>query len=135
MLSNDIYLLSLLKEFHNYYIFQLVHFQLSFLRSQSSLFVLGFNILAYINCLLACMKFFLIINVHFFHCLGWHICSICGKGSHYKCYTCTYSLCKGCTKRADFVSVRENKGLCGMCKRTIMLVENCAQGDKVLVVC
>ncbi|XP_047165561.1 zinc finger CCCH domain-containing protein 44 isoform X2 [Vigna umbellata] len=64
---------------------------------------------------------------------GWHICSICGKGSHYKCYTCTYSLCKGCTKRADFVSVRENKGLCGMCKRTIMLVENCAQGDKVLV--
>ncbi|WVZ11931.1 hypothetical protein V8G54_016461 [Vigna mungo] len=63
----------------------------------------------------------------------WHICSICGKGSHYKCYTCTYSLCKGCTKRADFVSVRENKGLCGMCKRTIILVENCAQGDKVLV--
>ncbi|KAK7367333.1 hypothetical protein VNO80_09342 [Phaseolus coccineus] len=63
---------------------------------------------------------------------GWHICSLCGKGSHYMCYTCTYSLCKGCTKRADFVSVRENKGLCGICKRTIMLVENCAQGDKAV---
>ncbi|KHN41921.1 Zinc finger CCCH domain-containing protein 44 [Glycine soja] len=25
---------------------------------------------------------------------------------------------------------RENKGLCGMCKKTIMLIENCAQGDK-----
>nr|KYP66893.1 Zinc finger CCCH domain-containing protein 44 [Cajanus cajan] len=61
---------------------------------------------------------------------GWHICSICGKGSHNMCYTCTYSLCKGCTKKADFVCVRENKGLCGICKRTIMLIENCDQGDK-----
>jgi len=134
MLFKDIYLLSLIKEFHNYYILQLVHIQLSFLEV-NPLYLLSFNILACINCLLACIKFFLIININFFHYLGWHICSICGKGSHYMCYTCTYSLCKGCTKRADFVSVRENKGLCGICKRTIMLVENCAQGDKVLVVC
>ncbi|TKY70452.1 Zinc finger CCCH domain-containing protein 44 [Spatholobus suberectus] len=63
---------------------------------------------------------------------GWHICSACGKGSHYMCYTCTYSWCKGCTKNADFVSVRENKGLCGTCKRTILLIENCAQGDKAV---
>ncbi|KAL2348582.1 hypothetical protein Fmac_002582 [Flemingia macrophylla] len=61
---------------------------------------------------------------------GWHICSICGKGSHNMCYTCTYSLCKGCTKKSDFICVRENKGLCGICKRTILLIENCAQGEK-----
>ncbi|RDY03406.1 Zinc finger CCCH domain-containing protein 44, partial [Mucuna pruriens] len=61
---------------------------------------------------------------------GWHICSVCQKASHYMCYTCTYSLCKGCTRDADFVFVRENKGLCGICMRTIMLIENSAQGNK-----
>ncbi|XP_061345592.1 zinc finger CCCH domain-containing protein 44 [Gastrolobium bilobum] len=61
---------------------------------------------------------------------GWHICSSCQKASHYMCYTCTYSLCKGCTKDADFVSVRGNKGLCGICMRTIMLIENSAPGNK-----
>ncbi|XP_054824189.1 zinc finger CCCH domain-containing protein 44-like [Prosopis cineraria] len=61
---------------------------------------------------------------------GWHICSSCQRGSHYMCYTCTYSLCKGCTKGADYLCVRGNKGLCGMCMRTIMLIENCAQGNK-----
>ncbi|CAJ2646516.1 unnamed protein product [Trifolium pratense] len=62
---------------------------------------------------------------------GWHLCSDCGKSCHYMCYTCTYSLCKGCTKKeSDFVSVRGNKGLCGACKRTIMLIENSALGIK-----
>ncbi|KAL1354898.1 hypothetical protein HN51_006950 [Arachis hypogaea] len=61
---------------------------------------------------------------------GWHICSVCQKGSHYMCYTCTYSLCKGCTRDADFVSVRGNKGFCGMCMKTIMLVENPGQENK-----
>lgn len=61
---------------------------------------------------------------------GWHICSSCQKASHYMCYTCTYSLCKGCIKNADFVSVRGNKGLCGICKKTIMLIENSAHGNK-----
>ncbi|KDP46692.1 hypothetical protein JCGZ_06480 [Jatropha curcas] len=55
---------------------------------------------------------------------GWHICSGCQKASHYMCYTCTYSLCKGCTKDADYVGVRGNKGFCGTCLRTIMLIEN-----------
>ncbi|KAI4327694.1 hypothetical protein L6164_020123 [Bauhinia variegata] len=61
---------------------------------------------------------------------GWHICSVCRKASYYMCYTCPYSLCKGCTKGADYVSVRGNKGLCGICMRTIMLIENSAQGNK-----
>lgn len=49
------------------------------------------------------------------------------------CYTCTYSLCKGCTKAADYVCVRGNKGLCGICMKTIMLIENSAQGNKATV--
>ncbi|KAJ8771152.1 hypothetical protein K2173_023477 [Erythroxylum novogranatense] len=61
---------------------------------------------------------------------GWHICSNCQKASHYLCYTCTYSLCKGCTKEADYVSVRGNKGFCGTCMSTIMLIENVAPGNK-----
>ncbi|KAJ6906912.1 hypothetical protein NC651_017550 [Populus alba x Populus x berolinensis] len=57
---------------------------------------------------------------------GWHICSSCQKASHYMCYTCPYSLCKGCTKDADYLCVRGNKGFCGTCMRTIMLIENIA---------
>ncbi|MED6181362.1 hypothetical protein PIB30_018693 [Stylosanthes scabra] len=62
---------------------------------------------------------------------GWHICSVCQKASHYMCYTCTYSLCRGCTRDADFVSLRGNKGFCGMCMRTIMLIENPGEENKV----
>ncbi|KAJ8558333.1 hypothetical protein K7X08_005099 [Anisodus acutangulus] len=60
---------------------------------------------------------------------GWHICSVCQKASHYMCYTCTYSLCKGCTKDADYFRVRGKKGFCSMCMRTIMLIENKDQGN------
>ncbi|XP_022751435.1 zinc finger CCCH domain-containing protein 44-like [Durio zibethinus] len=64
---------------------------------------------------------------------GWHICSTCQKASYYMCYTCTYSLCKNCTKDADYMNVRGNKGFCGMCMRTIMLIENSALGNKEMV--
>lgn len=45
------------------------------------------------------------------------------------CYTCTYSLCKGCIKDADYQCVRGNNGFCGTCMRTVMLIEN-LQGNK-----
>ncbi|XP_011025907.1 PREDICTED: zinc finger CCCH domain-containing protein 44 [Populus euphratica] len=61
---------------------------------------------------------------------GWHICSSCQKASHYMCYTCPYSLCKGCTKDADYLCVRGNKGFCGTCMRTIMLIENMATANQ-----
>jgi hypothetical protein len=48
------------------------------------------------------------------------------------CYTCTYSLCKGCIKDADYLGVRGNNGLCGTCMRTVMLIER-LQGDKEAV--
>ncbi|KAL1073114.1 hypothetical protein V6Z11_D11G199100 [Gossypium hirsutum] len=64
---------------------------------------------------------------------GWHICSTCQKASYYMCYTCTYSLCKNCTKDADYLNVRGNKGFCGTCMRTIMLIENIASENKEMV--
>ncbi|CAN0861558.1 Zinc finger CCCH domain-containing protein 44 [Linum grandiflorum] len=39
------------------------------------------------------------------------------------CYTCTYSLCKGCTKDADYLCVRGNKGFCRTCMKMIMWIE------------
>ncbi|KAK8478069.1 hypothetical protein V6N13_064840 [Hibiscus sabdariffa] len=64
---------------------------------------------------------------------GWHICSTCQKPSYYMCYTCTYSSCKKCTKDADYVNVRGNKGFCGLCMRTIMMIESTALGTKEMV--
>ncbi|XP_022741080.1 zinc finger CCCH domain-containing protein 44-like isoform X2 [Durio zibethinus] len=64
---------------------------------------------------------------------GWHICSTCQKSSYYMCYTCTYSLCKNCTKDADYLNVRGNKGFCGMCMRTVVLIENSTLENKEMV--
>ncbi|KAF0928790.1 hypothetical protein E2562_010666 [Oryza meyeriana var. granulata] len=55
---------------------------------------------------------------------GWHICSSCEKAVHYMCYTCTYSLCKGCIKQGKFFGVRGNKGFCDTCYGTILLIES-----------
>uniref|UniRef100_A0A0D9XLG8 Zinc finger CCCH domain-containing protein 44 n=1 Tax=Leersia perrieri TaxID=77586 RepID=A0A0D9XLG8_9ORYZ len=55
---------------------------------------------------------------------GWHICSSCEKAVHYMCYTCTYSLCKGCIKQGKFFGVRGNKGFCDTCYSTILLIES-----------
>ncbi|KAM7263523.1 hypothetical protein ACFE04_001206 [Oxalis oulophora] len=64
---------------------------------------------------------------------GWHLCNTCQRASYYMCYTCTYSLCKGCTRGADFSTVRGSKGFCGTCMKTIMLIENGAQANGEVV--
>lgn len=58
------------------------------------------------------------------HMPGWHICSSCEKAVQYMCYTCTYSLCKGCIKQGKFFGVRGNKGFCDTCYATILLIES-----------
>ncbi|KAK9286642.1 hypothetical protein L1049_015042 [Liquidambar formosana] len=61
---------------------------------------------------------------------GWHLCSKCEKNAAcYMCYTCTYSLCKGCIKDAVILCVRENKGFCETCIKTVMLIEKNEQGN------
>nr|CAB3499163.1 unnamed protein product [Digitaria exilis] len=62
---------------------------------------------------------------------GWHICSNCEKAVQYMCYTCTYSVCKGCIKQGKFFGVRGNKGFCDMCYGTILLIESKDDGAKV----
>uniref|UniRef100_A0A0D3D356 GYF domain-containing protein n=1 Tax=Brassica oleracea var. oleracea TaxID=109376 RepID=A0A0D3D356_BRAOL len=57
---------------------------------------------------------------------GWHICTACQKDSFYMCYTCPYSVCKKCVRNSEYVVVRENKGFCGICMKTITLIENAA---------
>lgn len=49
------------------------------------------------------------------------------------CYTCTYSLCKGCIKESGFLCVRGNKGLCVTCMRTVMLIEQNVPANKEVV--
>ncbi|XP_062200991.1 uncharacterized protein LOC133903589 [Phragmites australis] len=64
---------------------------------------------------------------------GWHICSSCEKAVQYMCYTCTYSVCKGCIKQGKFFGVRGNKGFCDTCYGTILLIESKDDGAKVSV--
>ncbi|KAF8100129.1 hypothetical protein N665_0230s0014 [Sinapis alba] len=61
---------------------------------------------------------------------GWHICTACQKDSFYMCYTCPYSVCKRCVRSSEYVVVRENKGFCGICMKTILLIENAAEANK-----
>ncbi|CAH2051364.1 unnamed protein product [Thlaspi arvense] len=61
---------------------------------------------------------------------GWHICTACQKDSFYMCYTCPYSVCKRCVRSSEYVVVRENKGFCGICMKTIMLIENAGEANK-----
>ncbi|GMH06522.1 hypothetical protein Nepgr_008362 [Nepenthes gracilis] len=63
---------------------------------------------------------------------GWHICNSCQRNAHFMCYTCSYSLCKGCVKQAEFFSIKGNKGFCGTCMATVMLIENSSPGNKEL---
>lgn len=46
------------------------------------------------------------------------------------CYTCPYSVCKRCVRSSEYVVVKENKGFCGICMKTIMLIENAAEANK-----
>ena len=46
------------------------------------------------------------------------------------CYTCPYSVCKRCVRSSEYVLVRENKGFCGICMKTIMLIENAPEANK-----
>ncbi|XP_062205762.1 zinc finger CCCH domain-containing protein 44-like isoform X2 [Phragmites australis] len=64
---------------------------------------------------------------------GWHICSSCEKAVHYMCYTCTYSVCKGCITQGKFFGVRGNKGFCDTCYGTILLIESKDDGAKASV--
>lgn len=60
---------------------------------------------------------------------GWHQCTICQKNAYYMCYTCTFSLCKGCIKDDVILCVRGSKGFCKICMRTVKLIEGLGKED------
>ncbi|KAK1352274.1 RDR2-independent DNA methylation protein [Heracleum sosnowskyi] len=66
---------------------------------------------------------------------GWHQCSHtnCQKNAYYMCYTCTFSLCKGCIKDAVILCVRGNKGFCEACIKIVMMIEDNAQGNQAQI--
>ncbi|XP_017257744.1 zinc finger CCCH domain-containing protein 19 [Daucus carota subsp. sativus] len=66
---------------------------------------------------------------------GWHQCSHtnCQKNAYYMCYTCTFSLCKGCIKDAVILCVRGNKGFCEACIKIVMMIEDNAQGSQAQI--
>lgn len=66
---------------------------------------------------------------------GWHQCSHtnCQKNAYYMCYTCTFSLCKGCIKDAVILCVRGNKGFCEACIKIVMMIEDTAQGNQAQI--
>ncbi|XP_074335263.1 zinc finger CCCH domain-containing protein 19-like [Apium graveolens] len=63
---------------------------------------------------------------------GWHQCSHKNyqKIAYYMCYTCTFSLCKGCVKDAVILCVRGNKGFCEGCIKIVMMIEDTAKQNQ-----
>jgi hypothetical protein len=61
---------------------------------------------------------------------GWHICSECQKPARLMCYTCTYSLCKGCMKKTEFLSIKGNMGFCPSCLSTVTMIERYERGEE-----
>lgn len=51
------------------------------------------------------------------------------------CYTCTYSLCKGCIKEAGLLCVRGNKGFCETCMKTVMQMKKVSRQARKWYVC
>uniref|UniRef100_A0A0D9WGN5 Uncharacterized protein n=1 Tax=Leersia perrieri TaxID=77586 RepID=A0A0D9WGN5_9ORYZ len=56
---------------------------------------------------------------------NWHMCFICNGHSYYRCFCCPdKSICRGCVKQAEFVSVmRQTMGFCNNCLRMAIMIE------------
>lgn len=58
-----------------------------------------------------------------------HSCFICHKGQDFVCMVCPKALCRNCIGQAEFVQMKGNKGLCGVCLISGLLVEEKKDGD------
>ncbi|XP_076926735.1 zinc finger CCCH domain-containing protein 19-like [Bidens hawaiensis] len=66
---------------------------------------------------------------------GWHLCTNCSKKADYRCYTCTFSLCKSCIKTDIILCIRdkEKKGFCESCMKTVLSIEKHPQENQETV--
>ncbi|KFK28072.1 hypothetical protein AALP_AA8G468200 [Arabis alpina] len=52
-----------------------------------------------------------------------HICYLCPKRPKLYCLCCPHAVCEGCVTRADFIHLKENKGLCNECHEYVDALE------------
>ncbi|XP_013649457.2 uncharacterized protein At5g08430-like [Brassica napus] len=64
-----------------------------------------------------------------------HSCYLCGKRPKLLCLCCPQSVCEGCVTHAEFIHLKEDKGLCNQCQEYVVVLEEIrrydAAGDKL----
>ncbi|CAG7860414.1 unnamed protein product [Brassica rapa] len=65
----------------------------------------------------------------------WHSCYLCNKKPKLFCLCCPHAVCQGCVTHAEFIHLKENKGLCSNCQEYVITLEEIqeydATGDKI----
>uniref|UniRef100_M4F9I8 Uncharacterized protein n=1 Tax=Brassica campestris TaxID=3711 RepID=M4F9I8_BRACM len=65
----------------------------------------------------------------------WHSCYLCNKKPKLFCLCCPHAVCQGCVTHAEFIHLKENKGLCSHCQEYVITLEEIqeydATGDKI----
>ncbi|VVB17915.1 unnamed protein product [Arabis nemorensis] len=65
----------------------------------------------------------------------WHSCYLCSKRPKLCCLCCPHAVCEGCVTHAEFIHLKENKGLCNQCQEYVYALEEIqeydAAGDKI----
>ncbi|CAN8264503.1 unnamed protein product [Cochlearia groenlandica] len=65
----------------------------------------------------------------------WHSCYICSKRPKLWCFCCPHAVCEGCITHAEFIRLKDNKGLCNECKEYVFALEEiqeyAAADDKI----
>ncbi|MED6137723.1 hypothetical protein PIB30_067587 [Stylosanthes scabra] len=52
-----------------------------------------------------------------------HICSLCNRASKFRCFCCPMAVCGRCLCDTEFAVVTRNKGLCHICLKLAILIE------------
>ncbi|XP_010444288.1 PREDICTED: uncharacterized protein At5g08430-like [Camelina sativa] len=53
----------------------------------------------------------------------WHSCYLCRKTPKLWCLCCPHAVCEGCVTHAEFIQLKENKGLCNECNGLVEILE------------
>ncbi|CAN8251741.1 unnamed protein product [Cochlearia groenlandica] len=65
----------------------------------------------------------------------WHRCYLCKKRPTLYCLCCPHAVCKGCVTHAEFIRLKDDKGLCNQCEEYVIAIEEIqeydAAGDKI----
>lgn len=58
-----------------------------------------------------------------------HSCYLCGKRPKLLCLCCPQSVCEGCVTHAEFIHLKEDKGLCNQCQEYVVVLEEIRRYD------